>query len=139
MENKALKAITFVLVTIMGLAVIGITYGVMDNQPEAYLKHGEELYCVILLGLLAAMPFFTFLMRSISNSSFAWILGVIIASPAVSLYISLSGYHYGILAAVYFICCLGILIPSMSGGSARGSGCDCNCDKNCDCAMGECF
>ena len=138
MESKALRTVSFILTTLAALCAVGITYFIMDGQPLAYMKKGPEAYSIALVILIAFMPVCTFILRSISNGSWAWILGGIIAYASLSLWL-LEGYHYYIYAGIYVLCLLGMFVPAISGeGRDCHSGCDCNCDTP-TCGMGECF
>ena len=129
MENKVVKVITFFLVTFIAIALGVILFYVKGGQPLGYDK-----YAYIAVGLLAGMIFVTFVMRSIVNSSYIWILGIILMVVVSGMFVSTDGY-YVVAAAAYVGCLLFIFVKPSSGGGSD----DCNCDCNCDCCVGECY
>lgn len=137
MKNRALKIFTFIIVTGIAVFLLGISIYIMDKQPYTYIDNASnnDIYALLGTMLLLAMPFLTFIMRSISNLSYAWILGIILVFVSMAALASFANSYYLVLAASYIICCLGIFVPVDGSGGGGGGG----CNKYCDCCVGECY
>lgn len=99
----------------------------------------NEQYISLLIWI---MPIFTFGMRSISNSTYAWIGAAILSMLATFLVTVLTMMGCRPVPAyrsteiiLYIICLLGIFAEYTT------TSCDgCNSyDKYCDCCVGECY